>query len=97
VKQLPMLALTSCSGPSFAAPLAPATRAARGAASPTMGVETELGATGPLGYWDPFGFVRRCPRCPCSNWAADWLTRRLAPARSPCATPSASTATAPSS
>lgn len=38
-----------------AAALAPVTRAA----APTMGLESELGATGPLlPYWDPLGLVR---------------------------------------
>ena len=27
------------------------------AAAPQMGVESELGATGPLGFWDPLGMV----------------------------------------
>jgi len=27
----------------------------------TMGVETELGATGPLGYWDPLGLAKTRP------------------------------------
>eukprot|EP00966_Prymnesium_polylepis_P099024 2293213-Prymnesium_polylepis.1 len=41
----------------FVAPAAvPSLQQARSAV--TMGVETELGATGPLGYWDPLGLVR---------------------------------------
>jgi len=42
----------------FAAPVAPMGRAVRSVASPVMGMEAELGAIGPLGYWDPLGFVR---------------------------------------
>ena len=34
---------------------------AAAAASPVMGVESELGATGPLGYWDPLRLVRALP------------------------------------
>merc|ERR1719487_685116 len=30
-------------------------------AGPLMGVETELGATGPLGYWDPLGLSSSNP------------------------------------
>ena len=45
---------------SFMAP-APAVQAVRSGASPMMGMESELGATGPLGYWDPLGFVSGCP------------------------------------
>ena len=51
-----MLSLASASL-SFQPPAAlPRAQASRAAVS--MGVETKLGATGPLGYWDPLGFVR---------------------------------------
>mmetsp|Transcript_62573 Transcript_62573/g.166251 ORF Transcript_62573/g.166251 Transcript_62573/m.166251 type:complete len:131 (-) Transcript_62573:707-1099(-) len=44
----------------FVAPAAvPSLQQARSAV--TMGVETELGATGPLGYWDPLGLATSKP------------------------------------
>ena len=58
-----MLAL-SCTVLSFApaeVALRPASRAAVARSAPTMGMESELGALGPLGYWDPLGLVRRSP------------------------------------
>ena len=69
----------------FVAPAAvPSLQQARSAV--TMGVETELGATGPLGYWDPLGLVRRGAAqeemgavcvCVCSgNVGAMWLALR---------------------
>jgi hypothetical protein len=50
--------LASVAPLSFAlnAHVVPAIKAAR-ASGPVMGVETQLGAVGPLGYWDPLGFV----------------------------------------
>lgn len=31
--------------------------------APVMGMESELGATGPLGFWDPLGLVRSREPC----------------------------------
>ena len=58
------LSLHTTASLAFAPPTAmPARAVAVRSAAPTMGVETELGATGPLGYWDPLGLVRaRCAR-----------------------------------
>ena len=60
-----MLSLSSMLSLSFTPELVlrPATRAALARqATPVMGVETELGALGPLGFWDPLGLVRS-PKC----------------------------------
>merc|ERR1719426_320549 len=36
----------------------------------TMGVETELGATGPLGYWDPLGLGKSASPEKFARWRA---------------------------
>jgi len=58
---LSAMALSLCAGfaPAFTPPALPARVEPRSAVS--MGVETELGATGPLGYWDPLGFSQKAP------------------------------------
>ena len=44
---------------SFAGAAAPSLQPAVRASSPSMGLEGEIGATGPLlPYWDPLGLVR---------------------------------------
>ena len=48
----------------------------------TMGVESELGATPPLGYWDPLGLVRDWRPRTCTSTLHLRLHRR-APAPSP--------------
>ena len=51
------LSMLSAAHVSFQAPAMPV--ATRGAVSVRMGLESELGATGPLlPYWDPLGLVR---------------------------------------
>ena len=47
--------IDSASG--FAPTLTPVAPASMRAAPVRMGYETELGATGPLGLWDPLGLV----------------------------------------
>mmetsp|Transcript_30407 Transcript_30407/g.83259 ORF Transcript_30407/g.83259 Transcript_30407/m.83259 type:complete len:203 (-) Transcript_30407:576-1184(-) len=56
-----MLSLTSASALALHAPLAAVPTAQRAAAAPLMAMENELGATGPLGYWDPLGFSTKQP------------------------------------
>ena len=52
------LSALSAGSLAFAPPTAlPARVESSRAAALTMGVETELGAVGPLGYWDPLGLV----------------------------------------
>lgn len=51
------LSSTSAFAPSTAPMQARITRAAR----PAMGFESELGATGPLGFWDPLGLATAKP------------------------------------
>ena len=48
----------------------------------TMGVESELGATPPLGYWDPLGLVRDWRRRTCSC-TLNFSRHRRPPAPSP--------------
>jgi len=45
----------------FVAPAALPSRVEATRAALSMGVETELGATGPLGYWDPLGLALKQP------------------------------------
>ena len=45
----------------------------------TMGVESELGATPPLGYWDPLGLVRDWRPRTCTSTLHLSLHRRLLP------------------
>jgi len=54
-----MLALATAAVPTFA-PALPAARVQPRAAV-TMGVESELGATAPFGYWDPLGLATKKP------------------------------------
>ena len=71
------LALSAPLTVAFQPPAAlPRVHAARSAV--TMGVETELGATGPLGYWDPLGLVRRqtCTLGCCARRLARRIERR---------------------
>jgi hypothetical protein len=51
-----MLAIVSAAA-GFAPTLTPVAPASMRAAPVRMGYETELGATGPLGLWDPLGLV----------------------------------------
>jgi len=51
-----MLALTATATSAFA----PATPISR-ASTPRMGFDSELGATGPLGFWDPLGLATAKP------------------------------------
>lgn len=46
---------------SYSAPLVPRSAVRNDVVSVRMGVETELGATGPLGYWDPLGLSTKNP------------------------------------
>ena len=55
-RKMSMLLLASASA-AFQPAALPAQPMSR-AVAPTMGYEKELGATGPLGYWDPIGLVR---------------------------------------
>ena len=50
------LAVSTASG--FVPPVALPARTQGSRTALIMGVESELGATGPLGYWDPLGLVR---------------------------------------
>jgi hypothetical protein len=53
-----MLALLATSANGFAPAAAPMLAPVRAPAAVTMGIENELGATGPLlPYWDPLGMV----------------------------------------
>jgi hypothetical protein len=68
-----MLAFVSAAA-GFAPTLTPVAPASMRAAPVRMGYETELGATGPLGLWDPLGLVSaaystpllRIPARPCA-------------------------------
>ncbi|KAL1510215.1 hypothetical protein AB1Y20_006543 [Prymnesium parvum] len=56
------LALSAIAGvSSYVAPAAMPTQLHASRTAVTMGVETELGATGPLGYWDPLGLAVKSP------------------------------------
>mmetsp|Transcript_15591 Transcript_15591/g.34916 ORF Transcript_15591/g.34916 Transcript_15591/m.34916 type:complete len:209 (-) Transcript_15591:534-1160(-) len=56
------LSALSAGSLAFAPPTAlPARVESSRAAALTMGVETELGAVGPLGYWDPLGLAKAKP------------------------------------
>ena len=50
------LSMMAASTPAFT--MAPALAPRAAPATVTMGFESELGATGPLGLWDPLGLVR---------------------------------------
>lgn len=55
------LALATSFAAGFAPPAALPARTQPSRSALTMGVESELGATGPLGYWDPLGLAVKQP------------------------------------
>jgi len=70
VSEVGMLALAAQSV-AFAPALAPMSNSvSRSGTSVTMAVETELGAVGPLGYWDPLGLGKTVSAEKFTRWRA---------------------------
>ena len=80
------MALSMMAASTQAFSMAPALATRSAPATVTMGFESELGATGPLGLWDPLGLVRGPPLHPPRQRACLPVKSTRAPdCRPPCA------------